>query len=153
MKNKRQAKILELIAAQKIETQNHLAAVLQKAGFHTTQATVSRDIRALGLTKEFGTNGRMCYAAPRKDAHPVIPPEHSERLRTIFRESVTNLARAQNLVILKTLPGLAPAACAAIDTMQFRGLVGTLAGDDTAFLALQDNAAAESFLETISSMT
>ncbi len=76
-------------------------------------------------------------------------PDHSARLRTIFRESVASCATAQNLVVIKTLSGLANAACAAIDSMDVLGMVGSLAGDDTIFLAMTDNAAAERFSEEI----
>jgi len=148
MKRYRQEKILELIAASDIETQHALADALNAEGYPSTQATISRDIRELGLAKELASSGTYRYIAPKKGAST----EHAERLRTIFRESVTNVAVAQNLIVLQTLPGLAPAACSAIDGMNYPGLVGTLAGDDTAFLAMEDNRAAEQFKLEISSM-
>ena len=148
MKSRRQEKMLELIKSRDIETQNDLAAALREAGFISTQATVSRDIRELGLTKEQGPEGGYRYRAPRQSA----PPGHSERLRTIFKESVTSIAVAQNLIVLRTLPGLASAACSAIDSMGYEGLVGTLAGDDTAFLAMADEHVAQQFRIEISAM-
>ena len=148
MKSVRQEKILELISAQEIETQNDLAAALRASGIISTQATISRDIRELGLTKEQGPEGRYRYRAPL----PNNVSGYSERLRTIFKESVTSVAVAQNLIVVRTLPGLAPAACSAIDGMGYPGLVGTLAGDDTAFVAMADATVAEQFRLEISAM-
>jgi len=148
MKSTRQEKILELIGSGNIETQNDLTEALRAEGIVSTQATVSRDIRELGLTKEQGPEGGYRYVAPRQ--HTV--PGHADRLRTIFKESVTRVAVAQNLVVLQTLPGLAPAACSAIDSMGYPGLVGTLAGDDTAFVAMTDERVAERFRAEISAM-
>jgi len=148
MKSARQEKILELIQAQDIETQNDLTAALRAAGIVSTQATISRDMRELGLTKEQGPEGGYRYVAPRRGA----VPGYSDRLRTIFKESVTSVAVAQNLLVLKTLPGLASAACSAIDGMGYPGLIGTLAGDDTAFVAMADNAVAERFRTEIAGM-
>ncbi len=145
MKNARQKKILEIIEEREIETQNQLIAALNEYGFKSTQATVSRDMRELRLVKELSKSGGYKYAAPAENGSP----NYSERLRTIFRESVTSCASAQNIVVLKPLPGLAPAACSAIDAMNIRELVGTLAGDDTAFLAMEDAAAARSFIGEI----
>ena len=148
MKRIRQEKIAEIIQAKDIETQNDLAAALGDAGIVSTQATISRDIREMGLTKEQGPEGGYRYRAPRQST----ALGHSERLQTIFKESVTQVAVAQNLVVLRTLPGLAPAACSAIDGMGYPGLVGTLAGDDTAFFAMTDNDAAERFRVEIAAM-
>lgn len=141
MKSDRQSKILQIIAEQQIETQNQLIQALREAGCTSTQATVSRDMRELRLVKELVENGHYRYAAPANHSGS----EHKDRLRTIFRESVSSFHCAQNLVIIKTLPGLASAACAAIDSMDIPGLVGSLAGDDTMFLAMEDNAAAVRF--------
>jgi len=148
MKRKRQEKIVELIARSDIETQHALAEALNEAGYPSTQATISRDIRELGLTKELAPTGRYRYAAPQKSANT----ERAARLRTIFRESVTHVAIAQNIIVIQTLPGLASAACSAIDGMSVAGLVGTLAGDDTAFIAMEDNRAAERFKLEIATM-
>ncbi len=145
MKNARQKKILEIIEERDIETQNQLIEALGEHGFKSTQATVSRDMRELRLVKELSKSGGYKYAAPAETGSP----NYTDRLRTIFRESVTSCASAQNLVVLKTLPGLAPAACSAIDAMNIRELVGSLAGDDTAFLAMEDTAAARSFVNEI----
>ena len=141
MKSYRQEKILEIITTQEIETQNQLIDALAKEGVASTQATLSRDIRELRLVKELGANGKHKYVSPSEGG--VM--NYAERLRTIFRESVTSLACAQNIVVIKTLPGLADAACSTLDSMNIPHLVGTIAGDDTAFLAMKDNASAEHF--------
>lgn len=144
MKTSRQKVILDIIEKNDIETQNQLIDALRMAGVCSTQATISRDIKELRLVKELTSRGTYRYAAA-SDA-----PDHSERLRTIFRECVTSYDCAQNIVVLKTLPGLAPAACSAIDGMQIQELAGSIAGDDTAFLAMRDNEAARRLCEEIS---
>lgn len=146
MKDSRQKKILDIIANNDIETQNQLIDALTAAGVKSTQATISRDIKELRLVKELTAKGTYRYIAATGDA-----ANHSERLHTIFRECVTSCACAQNIVVIKTLPGLASAACSAIDRMILKDLVGTLAGDDTAFLAMKDNDAAERFCIEIES--
>jgi transcriptional regulator of arginine metabolism len=148
MKSYRQEKILEIITTQEIETQNQLIDALAKEGVASTQATLSRDIRELRLVKELGANGKHKYVSPSEGG--VM--NYAERLRTIFRESVTSLACAQNIVVMKTLPGMASAACSAIDSMAIRTIVGSLAGDDTAFLVMSDSQAAEVFCAEIKTM-
>lgn len=148
MKKLRQQKILELISVHDIETQNQLIDALHEAGINSTQATVSRDIRELRLVKELTADGKYKYSMP--SASGVS--DYGDKLIKIFRESVKSFACAQNIVVIKTYPGLANAACAAIDSMDIRYLVGSLAGDDTIFLAMVDNAAAEAFRKDIESM-
>lgn len=145
MKSDRQAVIRELVSSQNIETQNHLMEALKARGISSTQATVSRDIRELHLVKEQGPDGRYRYQLPAKE----VIPEFDLKLRKIFRESVTSYEVAQNIVVLKTLPGLASAACSALDGMRLPHLVGSLAGDDTAFLAMSDMASAIEFCKQI----
>ncbi len=140
MKNERQEQILKIISENRIETQNQLIQALREQGVRSTQATVSRDIRELRLVKEPDGEGVSRYVCP---AEPAVLPDHSERLSTIFRESVSSCACAQNIVVVRTLTGLANAACTAIDSMEVPDMVGSLAGDDTIFLAMVDNAAAE----------
>jgi len=148
MKKDRQSAILQIIATTDVETQNHLIVELGKAGIESTQATVSRDIKELHLIKELTTRGAYRYVVSEKPE----AQNHSARLKAIFRESVTSYACAQNLVVIKTLPGLAPAACSALDAMGIRSLIGTIAGDDTGFLAMSDMDAAERFCKEIESM-
>ncbi|MCI6488320.1 MAG: arginine repressor [Clostridiales bacterium] len=135
MKPGRQSVILEIISERDIETQHQLMQALAERGIKSTQATLSRDIKDMRLIKELGPNGNYRYvqaAKPEQD-------DSSERLRKILKESLVSFDLAQNLLVIKTLPGLAPAACSAIDGMHIENLVGTLAGDDTAFLAMRDN--------------
>ena len=144
MKNARQKVILEIIAREDIETQNQLIDALHAAGVKSTQATISRDIKDLRLIKELTSKGTYRYVAPANEV-----ANHSERLQTIFKECVTSIACAQNIVVIKTLPGLAPAACSAIDRMNIKNLAGTLAGDDTAFIAMHDNESALRLCEEV----
>jgi len=148
MKLDRQAVIQEIISTQVIETQNQLMDALLARGIRSTQATVSRDIREMRLVKDLGPDGRYRYQVPVKD----ISPEFDTKLRKIFRESITTYDVAQNIVVLKTLPGLASAACSALDGMKLPHLVGSLAGDDTAFLAMSDMASALDFCKQIEEM-
>ena len=141
MKSSRQEKILAIIERESIETQNQLMEALAREGVKSTQATLSRDIRDLHLVKELAADGAYRYVAAGKDGSL----DHDTRLRKIFRESVVDYAVAQNIVVIKTLPGLANAACSTLDSMPIPHLVGTIAGDDTAFLAMKDNASAEHF--------
>ena len=144
MKSNRQSVILEIIATEEIETQNQLLQALEQRGIRTTQATLSRDIRDMHLTKETVPGGGYRYVSARRETD-----DHLLRLRKIFKESVVSYDIAQNLFVIRTLPGLASAACSAMDAMKVKGLVGTLAGDDTAFLAMCDNAAAQELYEEI----
>ena len=135
MKPGRQSVILEIISERDIETQHQLMQALAERGIKSTQATLSRDIKDMRLIKELGPNGNYRYvqaAKPEQD-------DSSERLRKILKESLVSFDLTQNLLVIKTLPGLAPAACSAIDGMHIENLVGTLAGDDTACLAMTDN--------------
>ena len=148
MKLDRQAVIREIITTQPIETQIQLMEALKQRGIRSTQATVSRDIRELHLVKEMGADGRYRYQLPSKE----VTPEFELKLRKIFRESITSYEVAQNIIVLKTLPGLASAACSALDSMQLSHLVGSLAGDDTAFLAMSDMESAVEFCRQIEHM-
>jgi len=148
MKNIRQSAILELIANHPIETQGQLIEALAAIGINSTQATVSRDIRELHIYKELTPDGIYRYASsPKKQKQ-----NHSARLQAIFRECVTSCVCAQNIIVIKTLPGLAQAACSAIDSMEIDSLAGTLGGDDTAFLCMFSTEKAMEFSEEIKSM-
>ena len=141
MKSARQLEILNIIQSVDVETQEQLLEELKHRGFSTTQATISRDIKQLRLVKELSSGGSYRYAASdRKNS-----ASSASRLRNIFREGVTSVEVAQNIVVVKTMPGLASAACSALDGMEIQGMVGSLAGDDTGILIMQDNACAEAF--------
>lgn len=145
MKPNRQAKILQLIEEKCIETQEQLLAELEACGFSTTQATISRDIKELRIIKELGSNGVYRYSVAAK----VHENTSSARLSSIFRQCVTSCDHAQNIVVIKTMPGMASAACSAIDNMDFEMVIGTLAGDDTAFLLLRDSYSASALCSDI----
>ena len=148
MKSKRQSMILELIRDQEIETQNSLMEALAQRGIKSTQATLSRDIKELRLVKKLSADGVYCYCAPSQNDDS----ERDARLRKIFRECVISFDTAQNLVVIHTLPGLANAAASALDHIEMHDLVGTIAGDDTAFLAMRSTEAALAFCHEIEAM-
>ncbi|MBR6353190.1 MAG: arginine repressor [Oscillospiraceae bacterium] len=145
MKLGRQSVIMEIINERDIETQNQLMAALAERGVKSTQATLSRDIRDMRLVKELGPKGNYRYVAASKQETPDL----DIRLKKIFKECVISCDIAQNLIVLKTLPGLASGACSTLDGMEVDGLVGTIAGDDTAFIAMKDNSSANSFYKEI----
>ena len=145
MKRARQAEILNVIRMMDVETQEQLLAELKLRGFTTTQATISRDIKQLRIIKELGPNGTYHYVSSPK------PVEHafSAKLNMIFRQCVTSIDYAQNLIVIKTMPGLANAACSAIDKLELPEMLGTLAGDDTCVVIMRDNASAATFCAEI----
>ena len=148
MKTKRQAKILEIVSARDVETQEQLLQELQDAGFYCTQATVSRDIRELRIVKELTGTGTYRYATSTKEVGATF----SGRLNTIFRECVTGFDYAQNIVVIHTLPGLASAAGSALDAMEMSFVLGTLAGDDTVMIVMRDTNAAAAFCGEIKTL-
>ncbi len=148
MKSVRQNIILEIINSTDVETQNQLMKELLSRGVKSTQATLSRDIKDLRLVKELSSSGRYRYAAAAQDDAVA----HSGRLRKIFKESVMSCDTAMNLIVIKTLPGLAMAACSALDDMEITALLGTVAGDDTLFMAMRDIESAEQLCEEIKSL-
>lgn len=145
MKNARQAEILNIIQNSDVETQEQLLLHLKDRGFHTTQATISRDIKELRLVKELTGNGGYRYAVSGRRSSSGA----EARLRNIFKEGFTSVDMAQNIIVLKTMPGLASAACSALDGMDIPGMVGSIAGDDTALLIMRDNSAAQMFSSEI----
>lgn len=148
MKERRQQAILDIIASRDIETQEQLLTALKEYGFQCTQATISRDIKELQLIKELSLAGNYRYVVSDRKGKG----EHDERLQTIFRQGVISVVAAQNLIVLKTMPGLANAAASALDHMNIENMVGTLAGDDTALLIMSHNQAAEGFCSEIREM-
>lgn len=138
MKSQRQAKILEIISNKNIETQEQLLVELQAEGFRGTQATISRDIKELRIVKELTNLGTYRYTISASD----LGSSFSARLNTIFRECVISFDYAQNIIVVRTLPGLASAAGSAIDAMNLNTIVGTLAGDDTVMIVMRDTNAA-----------
>ena len=141
MKNARQAEILNIIQAEEVETQEQLLSELKARGFSATQATISRDIKELRLVKELTGRGSYRYALSDRR----VSAGAESRLRNIFKEGVVSVDVAQNIVVVRTMPGLASAACSALDGMEIPGMVGSLAGDDTGILIMRDNISAQQF--------
>ena len=148
MKNERQSKILEIIESEPIDTQEQLQQRLLALGIACTQATISRDIKQLHLVKEPMGQGRYRYAVSVQRSRLNV----ADKLRTIFRESIVSVDFAQNIVVVKTMAGLANAAGAALDSMNISSIVGSLAGDDTAILIMRDGESARSLCEEIHEM-
>ena len=148
MKNNRQEKILAIIEAEPIETQEQLLSKLQEQGIESTQATISRDIKQLHLVKEPTGHGRYRYAVSAQK----IKLNFAGRLQVILRESILSADRAQNLVVVKMMPGLGPAAGSAFDGMEIPAIVGTVSGDDTVLVVLRDEQSAAEFCTELTAM-
>ena len=148
MKNNRQSMILEIISQENIETQEQLLSRLQERGIRSTQATISRDIKELRIVKELTSLGTYRYTTSSSD----LGSSFSARLNTIFRECVISFDYAQNIIVVRTLPGLASAAGSAIDVMNLNTIVGTLAGDDTVMIVMRDTNAAATLCGEIKSL-
>ncbi len=136
-RNTRQIKLLELISDKEIETQDELAKELQNAGFEVTQATVSRDIKELGLIKISADGKRQRYTKERGDSAVA------SKFTDMFRHSVVSIDFAVNIVVIRTLSGSANVAGAMIDRLKNKSVLGCVAGDDTVFAVLRDEASAE----------
>lgn len=133
MKIARHAEILKIIRNEDIETQSELVEKLNEAGYPATQATVSRDIRALRLTKAPLENGKVHYVAPKQEMQP-------QKYLRVLKESVLTVQEAKNLIVIKTVPGMAMAAAASLDEWNHSQIPGCIAGDDTIFCALTPDA-------------
>lgn len=147
MKKKRLELILKTIEQQDIATQEELLIALKSHGLDVTQATVSRDIKELGLIKSMGRNGKYRYSAPKLNNNDAVRNFHN-----IIAPSVLWVDYAINTVVIKCYAGMAQAVCAAIDTMDFNGVVGTLAGDDTIFVLCRNEELAVEFMHSVRDM-
>lgn len=148
MKSKRQDKILELIGEFEIETQEELIFYLNKYGFEATQATISRDIRELKLTKTIGSTGNYRYAAPDKAvSHSAAP-----KFNGVLVDSIIKVSYANNIIVLKTFPGLANAIGSGIDAIHSPDILGCVAGDDTVIIVVVSEAAAKDISEKLKHM-
>jgi transcriptional regulator of arginine metabolism len=134
MKLRRQSKILELISKYDVETQEELAEWLMKEGYNVTQATVSRDIRELKLTKIAMDGGTQKYIAIQK-AEPGL----GEKYNRVLRDGFISMDMAQNILVIKTVSGMAMAVAAALDALQMNSIVGSIAGDDTIMCAIRSS--------------
>ncbi len=144
MKVNRHAKIVELVNKHNIETQEELAELLNQEGYKVTQATVSRDIRDLKLTKVPTENGRQKYAVL-KATESVL----TEKYFRILKDGFVSMDMAQNILVIKTVSGMAMAVAAAIDEMDWHEVVGCIAGDDTIMCAIRTLEATETVMEKI----
>ena len=133
MRYSRQNKILELIKNNEIETQDKLAAMLRDEGFEVTQATISRDIKELQLIKVLSGDGKYKYAVSKRADAPI-----SDRFVKIFRETIISFKAAKNLILIKTLSGCGGAAGEAVDNISLDHVVGTVAGDNTMLVVVDD---------------
>lgn len=132
MKDNRHAKIIELIQKYEIETQEDLAELLNQSGFKVTQATISRDIRMLKLTKVAGDNGKQKYIQQQGDESNI-----NEKYMRVLKDGYVSMDMAQNILVIKTVSGMAMAVAAAIDAMKWHEVVGCIAGDDTIMCAIR----------------
>ncbi len=140
MKQRRHAKILELIGKYNIDTQEGLLDHLRQEGFDVTQATVSRDIKELRLVKTLSPDGRYRYSFEKQNGKDA-----PSKFYSIFSDSAVSVAYAQNIVVVKCMTGMANAVCAALDAAGWKNIVGTVSGDDTIFVLLHDEMSAAEF--------
>ncbi|HWT75316.1 MAG TPA: arginine repressor [Mobilitalea sp.] len=147
MKISRQSKIIELINKYDIETQEELADRLMKDGYNVTQATVSRDIRELKLTKVAVDGGRQKYIVLQK-----TEPGMSEKYTRVLRDGFVSMDMAQNIMVVKTVPGMAMAVAAALDALQMNSIVGCIAGDDTVMCAIRSAEETVTVMEKLSKL-
>jgi transcriptional regulator of arginine metabolism len=144
MKNSRHTRILEIIGDYVIETQDDLIEKLKESGYPVTQATVSRDIKQLGLIKTATKDGGYKYTAARNEN-----ASNENKLKTIMRETIVNAQNAQNIIVVKTFAGMANAAAAALDSLAEEAVLGSIAGDDTIFIVVRSNEDASEFTNYI----
>ncbi|MCR4924958.1 MAG: arginine repressor [Clostridiales bacterium] len=146
MKKKRHEAIIELINNFDINTQDELLVKLQESGFDVTQATISRDIKELRLVKTVGENGQYKYAV-----NSAVEDNINGNI-SLFKGVIISVECAVNMLVIKSSSGMAQAVCATIDAMKFEGVVGTLAGDDTIFIACASEETAKQLKNTINKM-
>lgn len=148
MKSKRQERILSLIEQYEIETQDDMMSRLREEGFAVTQATVSRDLRELKLTKTLTHHGTYRYTRP---AHPHMA--NQAKLSRTMTDSIVRVDHAMNIVVLKTYPGMAQAVAAGVDALNLSGTLGCVAGDDTIIIVTRDEETANRIDEKLTDMT
>ena len=133
MRYSRQNKILDIINTNEVETQDKLVALLKKNGYKVTQATISRDIKEIQLIKTLSPSGKYKYTVGTNSDQPV-----TDRFIKIFRDTILTVASSGNIIVIKTLTGCANAACEAIDSLNVQNVIGTIAGDNTIFVVVND---------------
>lgn len=144
MKSRRHAKILDIIAEYPIETQDELITRLKDEGYKATQATISRDIKDLRLVKTLGSDGKYRYVSASKNSTDI-----RSNFSSLFASSVNSIDFAKNIVVIKTLSGMAQAVCAALDSNDYKAVVGTIAGDDTIFIVCRSSQLAVNLTEEL----
>lgn len=149
MKLNRHNKILELISDNVITTQEELMEFLKMDGFDVTQATISRDIKELRLIKTQNKDGQYCYSRPNQDQ----PSGDTSEFRTLFIQAVLHIDFADNIVVIKCKTGMANAVCVSMDNLHWKGVVGTLSGDDTIFVLMRDKHRADEFVRQLNKLT
>lgn len=147
MKRNRHDKIIELIAMHEVETQEQLAALLKDAGYDVTQATVSRDIRQMKLTKQVTESGKQKYVYTTADKDVM-----QDKYISVLKAGYLSIDTAQNILVIRTVSGMAMALAAAIDALEFPQIVGCIAGDDTIMMAIKSSEEAEKLMAEIKSM-
>jgi len=148
VKEQRQARILEIVTRQEVETQEELGRLLEAAGHRATQATVSRDIKELGLIKLSGRSGKQVYTQSPGNGSDNL----TDRLVRILRNAVTGIDYTGNLVVIKTFSGGGNAAAAALDSLDLDGVMGTIAGDDTILLIAREASETQALVDRLSRM-
>lgn len=133
-KIERRKKILQILKTNRIDTQEELVEILKQEGYNVTQATISRDIREMNLTKVSDKHNKTYYSPK-----IVVAKELDKKFVMIFKNGIVDIKQAQNIVVLKTISGAAMAVASAVDAFKLDGIVGCIAGDDTIFLAAKDN--------------
>lgn len=144
MKNRRHTKILDIINTHSVDTQEELLNLLKKEGFSVTQATVSRDIKELRLLKTLSPDGKYHYTSAARNAFDV-----KTNFQVLFKSSVIFVDSAENMIVIKTLSGMAQAICTSLDSMEFKNVLGTIAGDDTIFMVCKTSASAASLVSEL----
>lgn len=147
MKSSRQTKIIEIITENNVRTQEELIERLRKNGYDVTQATVSRDIKQLGLLKSSDGSDGYKYVMPKKETVHL-----DLKFRNILKETVIRAVDAENIVVIKTYSGMANAAAAAVDALSGDTIIGSIAGDDTIFVVTKDDSSANDFSTVIKSI-
>ncbi|MCF0141036.1 MAG: arginine repressor [Mogibacterium sp.] len=147
MRYSRQNKILEIISNYEVETQDRLQELLNEAGYNVTQATISRDIKELQLVKGLSKSGKYKYVAGNYQERPI-----SDRFIKIFRETTLSWATAQNLIVVKTLSGCGNAAAEAIDCLELENVVGTVSGDNTMLIIVNNTENVKAITDKFESM-
>ena len=147
MKTKRHDMISKLIASENVETQEELAARLRELGFPVTQATVSRDIKELRLIKVLTPEGKYKYATVEK-----AEADMQERFIRMFSNCVLTVSSSGNLIVIKTITGSAPAAAEAVDSLKWPDILGTIAGDNTIFIAVRDGKSVSDIIKKFQKM-